>query len=210
MSAASKLRSRLAEIEAQIALLGMERELVLGDLVSIVYPVLTLPNEITSEIFLQYVEEHPHHSPIRLASVCRLWRAVALSTCRLWTQLSSGDMITCHPEHDPEYDTDNHAHVANLLQCWLPRAGGLPLDLQIKLPASPSRVSNAILRAPCQYSSQWRTLHLISVKLGSIVLPALESLDVDDCRTNIELGPLVGEDDGCKWRGEAQVFHALV
>ncbi|KAJ7105362.1 hypothetical protein C8R44DRAFT_858654 [Mycena epipterygia] len=75
-SAASKLRSHLCKIEDQIAalesqigILRVNRETVLVDLAAIVYPVLTLPNEITAEIFIQFVAEHPKRSPMRLASL---------------------------------------------------------------------------------------------------------------------------------------------
>ncbi|KAJ7201247.1 hypothetical protein C8J57DRAFT_1736221 [Mycena rebaudengoi] len=95
-STGSKLRARLAEIEArmeglesQIALLCVEKEEILGDLESVTYPVLTL--EIVSEIFLHYVGSSPlrrMQDPLRLASVCREWRCIATSTHTLWTQFS--------------------------------------------------------------------------------------------------------------------------
>lgn len=164
-SPAAKLRARLAEIEQQIAalasqmtLLRTEWDTVSGDLATIIYPVLMLPNEITSDIFLHYVDDHPRHSPLRLAGVCRSWRAIALSTCRLWDR--------------PKYwgGFPNTFHLSNLLQCWLPRAGSLLLDLDIRLPASPSQESDAILRILGQHSSQWRSLELTSH--GPITFPA--------------------------------------
>ncbi|KAJ7854660.1 hypothetical protein B0H13DRAFT_2206211 [Mycena leptocephala] len=162
---ASALRSRLSQIERQIAALAAqmaplraEREMVSVDLATIVYPVLTLPNEIIAEIFIQYVDEHPNRSPMRLASVCRLWRAVAVSTCKLWTYFNSGHRFTCHPGSG----FDTRPHLADLLLCWLPRAGRLPLDICLKLPTSPSPESDQILRILGQYSSQWKSLDLAS------------------------------------------------
>ncbi|KAJ7494232.1 hypothetical protein B0H11DRAFT_929580 [Mycena galericulata] len=157
-SSASELRSRLDEIterttvlESQIALLQKERESVLKDLAAVVYPVLTLPDDITSEIFLKYVDDSVH-GPLPLASVCRLWRVVALSTCSLWTHLSSRSIF--YPAC---------VALANLLQCYLPRAGSLPLDLHIKLPPSSLHEpdSDTILRVLGQHSSRWRSLELI-------------------------------------------------
>jgi hypothetical protein len=63
-STASKLRfhlrvieERMAGLESQMALLRQERDAVLTDLAAVVYPVLTLPNEIISEIFLLSVDK---------------------------------------------------------------------------------------------------------------------------------------------------------
>ncbi|KAJ7703692.1 hypothetical protein B0H17DRAFT_901456, partial [Mycena rosella] len=55
-----------------------------------IYPVLTLPNEITSRIFIDYLASHGRirpfmrTAPLLLAQICRPWREIALSTCKLW------------------------------------------------------------------------------------------------------------------------------
>ncbi|KAJ7165750.1 hypothetical protein C8R46DRAFT_827033, partial [Mycena filopes] len=54
------------------------------------YPVLTLPNEITSKISTACLPTDglvcpaPHAVPLLLAQICRHWRDVALSTSELW------------------------------------------------------------------------------------------------------------------------------
>ncbi|KAJ7652761.1 hypothetical protein DFH06DRAFT_994857, partial [Mycena polygramma] len=83
-------------------------------------------------------------SPLCLASVCSLWRALALSNCSLWTKFNSGWR---------RYD------LTNLLRIWLPRAGSLPLHLKITLPQS-SAQSDDILRTLWQYSAQWHSLEI--------------------------------------------------
>ncbi|KAJ6473497.1 hypothetical protein DFH09DRAFT_469160 [Mycena vulgaris] len=128
---------------------------VMETLNSIGYPILTLPTEITSEIFLHCIDSprvrftHDDcYSPLLLASVCRAWRATAISTHGLWTHFCAGI---------------NHSHgwdVSALLKCWLPRAGSLPLDLELDLPKNASQ--NAILSILAQHSSQFRSLDLIS------------------------------------------------
>ncbi|KAJ7253281.1 hypothetical protein C8J57DRAFT_1137539 [Mycena rebaudengoi] len=153
-SAVPELRSRLgtieqlmAALESQMALLRNEREEVLGKLAAIVYPILSIPPEVTSEIFLRYVGSPPQ-SPLLLASVCRSWRAIALSTCGLWTYLNS------------TYRTA--PNLAEKLQDWLSRAGGLPVDLYIRLPPSPSAEADRILQKITENSSRWRCLDIIS------------------------------------------------
>ncbi|KAJ7644501.1 hypothetical protein FB45DRAFT_1115989 [Roridomyces roridus] len=96
-STSAKLRSRLAEIErgivfheTQLGLLRTERESVERHLHAIAtYPVLTLPNEITSEIFIQWLETDEKSNPMHLTWICKLWRAVAISTPQLWAHLKN-------------------------------------------------------------------------------------------------------------------------
>ncbi|KAJ7141667.1 hypothetical protein C8R43DRAFT_954621 [Mycena crocata] len=147
----------MAALESQMALLRVEREEILQDLRDIVYPILTLPTDVTSEIFLQYVKksQYPDHTernngPVRLASICRAWRAIALSTWRIWTLLDSVDAkISAHA-------------LANCLKFWLPRVGSLPVDLRMKLPTSPTPESDGIIRVLDQHSRRWGTLKISS------------------------------------------------
>ncbi|KAJ7462161.1 hypothetical protein FB451DRAFT_1043997, partial [Mycena latifolia] len=67
------------------------------ELDSIVYPVLTLPPEITSEIFLYCLptshmdlernSPNPNEAPILLSHVCRTWKEIAIGTPALWTTI---------------------------------------------------------------------------------------------------------------------------
>ncbi|KAJ7277511.1 hypothetical protein C8J57DRAFT_1007682, partial [Mycena rebaudengoi] len=54
-------------------------------------PILTLPPEIGSEIFLQCLPGvvYPISSevPLSLLGICRAWNALALSTPALWTRI---------------------------------------------------------------------------------------------------------------------------
>ncbi|KAJ7203855.1 hypothetical protein GGX14DRAFT_648096, partial [Mycena pura] len=89
----------MAALESQMTSLRAQKEQLLTDLDSLKYPVLTLPTEITVEIFLHFVtvmqqEFHrpqPYYGLLRLASVCQTWRAVTLSTCALWNDIAIWD-----------------------------------------------------------------------------------------------------------------------
>ncbi|KAJ6556844.1 hypothetical protein DFH09DRAFT_890059, partial [Mycena vulgaris] len=54
------------------------------------YPVLSLPPEITSKIFVmslppdRWTEPSPHPAPLLLAQICREWRSISLDTPELW------------------------------------------------------------------------------------------------------------------------------
>ncbi|KAJ7742565.1 hypothetical protein B0H16DRAFT_1247778, partial [Mycena metata] len=55
------------------------------------YPVLTLPPEVMSEIFVHFLPVYPKRapqkgllSPSTLGQICCLWREIAFSTPQLW------------------------------------------------------------------------------------------------------------------------------
>ncbi|KAK7039492.1 F-box domain-containing protein [Favolaschia claudopus] len=87
------------------------------------YPVLDLPNEITSDVFIHFLPPYPSCpllsgpcSPIHLTHICRQWRNIALATPQLWWRAISLSGIQIPPE---------------LLDLWLKRTGSLPLSIRI-------------------------------------------------------------------------------
>ncbi|KAJ7608355.1 hypothetical protein FB45DRAFT_714554, partial [Roridomyces roridus] len=73
------VQAKIHSLESQLTLLHSEERTARAALDTIVYPVLSLPNDVTSEIFQQCAGD-----PLILASVCRHWREIALSCPRLW------------------------------------------------------------------------------------------------------------------------------
>ncbi|KAJ7929109.1 hypothetical protein B0H13DRAFT_2543219 [Mycena leptocephala] len=98
------VRKELAELETSIT----PQRLRLQELEEL----LTLPPEITAEIFLQEV--------LLLLSICRAWRALALSVPALWATL---DIETLPSSRNaPE-------EMQEIVEAWFSRAGALPLSL---------------------------------------------------------------------------------
>ncbi|KAK7063662.1 hypothetical protein R3P38DRAFT_3164654 [Favolaschia claudopus] len=105
----SSLRARLAGIDAEIAALEARlahletaREQVAGALDSIVYPILSIPVEITSLIFACLLEElvfdeegswtvdfndMKRKGPLFLAQICRAWREIVFNTSSMWSHV---------------------------------------------------------------------------------------------------------------------------
>ncbi|KAJ7208356.1 hypothetical protein GGX14DRAFT_634097 [Mycena pura] len=129
-------RAALAKLEAEIvqfktyaeghlAALEEKRRSILHCLDGVVYPILTLPTEITSKIFMQCLPDHgrvrpsPRRAPLVLTRICGQWRAIALSTGELWSSLDV-DIGVLWPGRD------------DLLRSWFPRAKDYPLSLTIR------------------------------------------------------------------------------
>ncbi|KAJ7058751.1 hypothetical protein C8F01DRAFT_1232412 [Mycena amicta] len=102
-SSAASLRHRLEEIAAETALLHSKiaesaaaRCVVVEQLKLVIFPIQTLPMELTSEIFLCChrgdtisIAETPQRTmPFVLAAVCQRWRAIAIQLHELWSTLS--------------------------------------------------------------------------------------------------------------------------
>ncbi|KAJ7225018.1 hypothetical protein C8J57DRAFT_1093730, partial [Mycena rebaudengoi] len=87
----SELDVRILALETSLAAARRERENLQSRLDDCKYPVLTLPVEITAEIFINFIPIYPLRppltgllSPALLGQVCHKWRDVALGTPRLW------------------------------------------------------------------------------------------------------------------------------
>ncbi|KAJ7755980.1 hypothetical protein B0H16DRAFT_709174 [Mycena metata] len=123
------LRTQFAELSLAVS----QQQLILNDMLarlqilrgqldSIVYPVLTLPPEISTEIFLQCLPtgcelENPYWDvvqtrspPLLLTHICGAWRRIALSTPALWTTFYI------------DVDSLNLVHLSEVAETWFSRA----------------------------------------------------------------------------------------
>ncbi|KAK7018561.1 F-box domain-containing protein [Favolaschia claudopus] len=115
------LDGQISELKRSIAVLRQQKAAVQQRLGVYKYPVLSLPNEIISEIFIRFLPAYPEcppsqgpRSPTFLTQICRRWREVALSTPELWRALSLSVGLG-----------------QQLGDLWLDRAGSCPLSLEV-------------------------------------------------------------------------------
>ncbi|KAJ7353225.1 hypothetical protein DFH08DRAFT_856251 [Mycena albidolilacea] len=127
-------RSRIAHIEAQISELERtisslkeEKYSLRARLAIYTYPVLTLPNEIVSEIFVHFLPAFPQFpppigllSPYLLCQICRKWRDIAFSTPALWSVIS---LTFCKAGRVPQ--------KLRYLQISIERSGSCRLSLKL-------------------------------------------------------------------------------
>ncbi|KAJ7628882.1 hypothetical protein FB45DRAFT_919432 [Roridomyces roridus] len=113
-----QLRTRIAQLNALIASLDTERRQLEAQSDAIVYPVLSLPPELTSLIFIHCLPStslprpSPLEPPLLVAQICRQWRAIAVGTPELWSSVALSD-----------------SHSPDLLDVWLSRSAQCPLNI---------------------------------------------------------------------------------
>ncbi|KAF9005966.1 hypothetical protein BDQ17DRAFT_320970 [Cyathus striatus] len=144
-------------------------------------PILTLPVEITVEIFQLYCEAyrtfpgHPTHPEIILTHVCRHWHEISTSLPALWRHL------VLSPQSSP-----------NIVALYLQRSEGLPLDLNCNLRYHLHDVKSRaralqLWELVAASSSRWqrlithfeqRDISTIMAQLGPLAGPILEDLQL--------------------------------
>ncbi|KAJ7214690.1 hypothetical protein C8J57DRAFT_1600751 [Mycena rebaudengoi] len=128
-------RGRISELDARGLKLDAAAKLERQDLPTHVThlgeyecPVLTLPTEITSEIFVNFLPPYPEcppatglSSPELLGQICRTWREIAFGTPRLWRA------IELHHDGDVSSTT-----ALDLFGTWMSRSKNCPLSICVE------------------------------------------------------------------------------
>ncbi|KAJ7682210.1 hypothetical protein DFH06DRAFT_289645 [Mycena polygramma] len=189
------LRKRLLELDAQIG----QQKIVLSELerargaaerelhATATFPILTLPVEITAEIFvhsLPAVDDDlsevccSRTVPFNISCVCRAWRDIAVTTPQLWSTLRvSFDSI-------PSQIASERDIVKDFIDRWLTRAGTCPLSLILdtaQFSLDPLRDTTRHLRDTIRrYSNRVEYLHIYmmhgigELELNSTAFPVLQ------------------------------------
>ncbi|KAJ7058768.1 hypothetical protein C8F01DRAFT_1255181 [Mycena amicta] len=130
-----ELDNEVIDLHRKLYLCAQERKSIHGALKSVGYPVAALSRDVLAEIFSHYIDwaligtsktmpvivagKNRGNGPLVLASVCRAWRAAALSLPFVWSRM---DICT---------RTDFEA-TEKLLAVWLPRTGTHPLAINLR------------------------------------------------------------------------------
>ncbi|KAJ7470980.1 hypothetical protein FB451DRAFT_1090586 [Mycena latifolia] len=185
MSSRTEARARISELDAQISDLELalddlwhKRRVIQEQLDSYIYPVLTLPNEILSEIFTHFLPVYPECpplvgllSPSTLGQVCRKWREIAVPTPSLWRAIGL------------DLDLEYHPNQLRLFETWLERSGVTPLSINLRdyepgLDISPVVTAVVGHAFHCEEMKLHISLSDIQI-LSSQNLPTLRALTID-------------------------------
>ncbi|KAJ6464501.1 hypothetical protein C8R45DRAFT_1024212 [Mycena sanguinolenta] len=119
------LEAQILDLENSLSALRLEQAQVQSRLDAYKYPVLTLPTEIVTEIFVHVPSPYPSGawlagalSPTSLACVCRKWRNIALAIPSLWRAINLTNNGT---------PLEQRAHIYDL---WLKRSRSCPLSIE--------------------------------------------------------------------------------
>ncbi|KZP14039.1 hypothetical protein FIBSPDRAFT_117776 [Athelia psychrophila] len=116
---------------------------------SVVTPIRMIPDDVLREIFTAIP-----FWPFRLTGVCRRWRAVAISTPRLWTHFTKSG------------SRDKVEDKANLMRIIANRSGVCPMQVRLKMHiASPEgwgeeEEKMMLATAIASSAGRWQTLEL--------------------------------------------------
>ncbi|KAJ7280592.1 hypothetical protein C8J57DRAFT_104715 [Mycena rebaudengoi] len=179
-STRSNIRGRISELDARIlaleealAAVRLERQDLQTRLDAYKYTILTLPTEITSEIFVHFLPPYPERppaiglsSPHILGQICRTWREIALSTPRLWRAINLS------------LPTKSPTMALDLVRTWLSRSKNCPLS--ISLQCSTGQLDVDAIQAIIPHSERWEHIDFIlpieSLQLIGTDFPLLRSL----------------------------------
>ncbi|KAJ7623945.1 hypothetical protein DFH06DRAFT_1340268 [Mycena polygramma] len=172
----SELQIQIVELEHALSQLRIEQSQAQERINSYKYPILTLPNEITSEIFMHFVPAYPDFpqlvgllSPTLLTQICQSWRDIALTTPKLWSVISSFDK-----QHSPS------GWELPIFELWLQRSRCCPLS--IRLGTDTTWANSISLDAVVPHRARWKYLKVI-LRAGDFrildgPMPLLRHLDL--------------------------------
>ncbi|KAJ7693874.1 hypothetical protein B0H17DRAFT_1277309 [Mycena rosella] len=176
---------------------------------SLVYPVLTLPHEITSEIFVHCLPAKPSwlpnttEAPLLLMHVCSAWRNIAGSTPALWSTFNIALTAGIEP----------YPYFSEVAKAWLQRASHRPLSVKIF-----GRVSQADNFGPFTETFRRHAAGMQSLELymeavdfhrlytGPLRFPMLQSLSI----RLLENGEDVDAYEALEMFGDAPILHELL
>ncbi|KAJ7689574.1 hypothetical protein B0H17DRAFT_1011977 [Mycena rosella] len=187
---------RLQHLDAEIADLQMaldkliEQRVELSDYVDahrdLISPARRLPLDIIQEIFIACLPTHRNcvmsaaEAPVLLGRICSSWRAITLSTPRLWASVHIVEPLPHHEGYSPAASTDKLEPRLETTRTWLGRSGQCPLSISLQFMAYPTDTPgppNRFIQAVIPFASRWK--HISFTMLPS-VLEALSHLTAED------------------------------
>ncbi|KAJ7768305.1 hypothetical protein B0H16DRAFT_1519337, partial [Mycena metata] len=129
---------KIAELQKTIDKLAAQRNTLntcIAEHRALISPVRRLPLEIVEEIFFACLPTHrncvmnPSEAPLLLGRIFSSWRAISLSTPRLWSRLHIVDPTTAGWWPNMEEDVAKRLEAT---KTWLTRSGQCPLSISLE------------------------------------------------------------------------------
>ncbi|KAJ7771051.1 hypothetical protein DFH07DRAFT_937921 [Mycena maculata] len=159
------------------------------ELQSFRFPILTLPLEITTEIFIRCFPDEPEHprqthAPLLFLGVCKEWKHIALSIPTFWA--------TLYLDVDRLRITMPYSEGFHIVRTWFDRAGNCPLTFILHGWVSETFVEdNCINEFIHSYAPRF---HRLSLHIELEDLNALEDFSFPLLQ-DLTIGPRFTEED---------------
>ncbi|KAJ7140790.1 hypothetical protein C8R44DRAFT_761888 [Mycena epipterygia] len=155
---------------------------------ALISPVRRLPLDVIQEILVACIPTHRNcvmsarEAPVLLGRICSSWRAISLSTPRIWASLHVVEPKRPRDSTSTSFD-EKLAQRLETMKTWLGRSGECPLSISL-LAISP-RTSTAsptspdtFLKALIPFALRWQYIHF-TVPCESVLEPLLHLAATD-------------------------------
>ncbi|KAJ6588155.1 hypothetical protein B0H19DRAFT_1098166 [Mycena capillaripes] len=191
---------RILELERSLQSLHEEKDLLQDRIDAYTYPVLTLPNEIVSEIFVHVLPEYPRRpqtrgllAPTTLGQICQKWRDIAFSTPALWRAVQIR-LPQFHWGLKSEHSQRTVEKKLRLMNAWLMRSGSC--QISIELHCELEEELEPFMQTLAAHGARWEHLKLFLPNLSHLLhsipasLPCLRTLTMG-LWEEMESGPAI-------------------
>ncbi|KAF7376868.1 hypothetical protein MSAN_00104300 [Mycena sanguinolenta] len=158
---------------------------------ALISPVRRLPLDIVQELFVACLPTHRNcvmsasEAPVLLGRVCSSWRAISLSTPRLWCSLHIVEPLWSMAD-PPGLFEEKVARRLEITHAWLGRSGQCPLSISLQSapedtssPGSPTPLTTSIqfMENLISFAQRWR--HIQFTAPLSLLLEVMPRFDAE-------------------------------
>ncbi|KAJ7457869.1 hypothetical protein FB451DRAFT_1274441 [Mycena latifolia] len=162
---------------------------------ALISPFRRLPLDVIQEIFMACTPTHRNcvmsasEAPVLLGRICSSWRAISLSSPRLWARIHIVEpTLPWYTSPDALFE-QKVVQRLEIAKTWLGRSGNCPLSISLESPVesasqldevqSPTpRQLSLFLQALFPFASRWQHIHLSISPFASQTLSYLTNKDV--------------------------------
>ncbi|KAJ7860345.1 hypothetical protein B0H13DRAFT_2073998 [Mycena leptocephala] len=160
---------------------------------ALISPARRLPLDVIQEIFIACLPTHRYcvmsasEAPVLLGRICSAWRAISLSTPRLWAKLHIVRPTRPSDSSSEEPFEMKYTQRLETMKSWLGRSGDCALSISLDcgpsfmgVPHIPSLVQGSalFLQALIPFASRWREIDFKAQ--GPTLIEALSDLATSD------------------------------
>ncbi|KAJ6493821.1 hypothetical protein DFH09DRAFT_1206945, partial [Mycena vulgaris] len=163
---------------------------------ALISPARHLPLDIIQKIFVACIPTHRNcvmsasEAPVLLGRICSSWRAISLSTPRIWARLHIVEpQYPYNTTSSPLFD-EKWAQRLQTTKTWLGRSGQCPLSISLEIntvdeaPSSPETDPRRFLLTLLAFAARWQHIQFVGPPaLFAEILVHLTEMDVPILRS---------------------------